>query len=185
MLDKQQITGSISSSTLSGCALRENNLAPRFESKTQSPKVPCFHTSFDLYLVFSWTLGHTSPPLSHTHLLLPPISISFLSLHLLVFFPQFLFPSFFCCQAFICPLFNHLNLTGMENAPCICTKARTVRRIWEGVWNLNSPPTPPLWLSLCLEVRGYLPTISQPITTLTGPYWFLVSSRPFQRTATS
>lgn len=65
MLDKQQLISTISTSSLrSGFAPLENNLAPRLESKTESPKVPCFHAIFDLCLVFSWTLGRVPFSLS-------------------------------------------------------------------------------------------------------------------------
>lgn len=168
MQDKQQLISTISTSSLrSGRALLENNLAPRLESKTESPKVQCFHAIFDLCLVFGWTLGHVPSSLSlslfsPSLFLLPPISISFLFLHLFVFFPLLLFPSI-CLPGFFVFL-SAQGLSGKENAPHTCTKPQTKHCIWEGVWNRNYLPSLHLCLFfLCFGVRGYHPTISQPI----------------------
>lgn len=187
MQDKQQLISTISTSSLrSGRALLENNLAPRLESKTESPKVQCFHAIFDLCLVFGWTLGHVPSSLSlslfsPSLFLLPPISISFLFLHLFVFFPLLLFPSI-CLPGFFVFL-SAQGLSGKENAPHTCTKPQTKHCIWEGVWNRNYLPS----LHLCLFFYASGSEVTTLLflnlsTPLTGPYWLSATLWPFEIT---
>lgn len=177
---QQQLISAISTSRLRrGCALQEDNLAPRLESKTESPKVACFHAIFDLCLVFGWTLAHAPFSLSS---LFPPrlpssLPLPFHSfLRLLVFFPLLLFPSISLSPfGFFVYFFSTWGLSGTENAPHTgnntSNRALNLRRgVKQKLWPLTPPPSFFFFLP-CSGVRDQQPTISQPINPSDRTYW--------------
>lgn len=157
---QQQLISAISTSRLRrGCALQEDNLAPRLESKTESPKVACFHAIFDLCLVFGGTLAHAPFSLSS---LFPPrlpssLPLPFHSfLRLLVFFPLLLFPSISLSPfGFFVYFFSTWGLSGTENAPHTgnntSNRALNLRR---GVKQKLSPLTPLFFSSMLRGQRS-------------------------------
>lgn len=167
---QQQLISTISTSRLRrGCALQENNLAPRLESKTESPKVACFHAIFYLCLVFGGTLAHTPFALSS---LFPPrlpssLPLPFHSfLHLLVFFPLLLFPPMWL----FCLLFQYLRSLGdWKCSSRWYNTSNWALNLRRGVKQKLLPLTPPLSFALGSEVSSLL--FLNLSTPLTGPYW--------------
>lgn len=170
-LAQQQVISTISTSRLRGtCALREDNLAPRLESRKQRAQRWRVFTPPLIYALSAaeprvlFLLSSCFPPSLPPHSPLLPFH---LFLCLLVFFPLLPFPSISLLSFFFffCPLFQHLRSPGdWKYSSHLYNTSGWVPNLRRGVKQRLQPLTAPLsFFSLCSAVRGHQPTIFLPL----------------------